>query len=88
MEAHLLIMPHIQKIRDVIVNGESIENMISEEAWKELKLFIKLYHLRYEVAWFFNGNVILITSYCLLKVNIRRASHYLFKFVGVYVILW
>lgn len=57
------------KVCNLILDGDSTENIISKEAVEKLKLPMEKHPNPYKISWFQKGNEVPVTSRCLVKFN-------------------
>lgn len=59
------------KVVDVIVDGGSCENMVSEALVKQLKLRIYKVRMSYRMSWFKKGREISVKHRCLVPIQLK-----------------
>lgn len=62
------------KVCDVIINGESCENVVSKTMLKKLPLKVKEHPHPYKFSWLQKGNEVQVNKRCLVDFSIRK--HY------------
>lgn len=61
-----------RRVCKLIINNESCENIISQEAITKLNLKIETHHHPYKLTWFKKGSEVSVTKQCLVDLSIRN----------------